>query len=83
MVKHVEMSSFLDVGISNITNLGGNRFDVYHIVRDSNPCKCYFCHVRFMLPGCEISRITKVCYVRNADVEKTRHFNMLYHVIST
>ena len=50
MVKHVEMSSFLDVGISNITNLGGNRI---------------------------------VCYVRNADVKKTRHFNMFYHVIST
>ncbi len=52
----------------------------------SNSCECYFCHVTFMLPGCEISRITlltKVCYVRNADAEKTRHFNMFYHVIST
>ncbi len=58
MVKHVEMSSFLDVGISNVTNLGGNR-----IVRK------------------QISR--KVCYVRNGDVEKTRHYNMFYHVIST
>ena len=55
MVKHVKMSSFLDVGISNITNLGGNR----------------------------ISCIKKVCYVRNAEVEKTRYFNMFYHAIST
>ncbi len=60
MVKHVEMSSFLDVGISNITNLGGNR-----------------------IVGCEIYRITKVCYVRKSDVKKTRHFNMFHHVIST
>ncbi len=44
MVKHVEMSSFLDVGISNIT---------------------------------------KVCYVRKSDVNKTRHFNMFHNVIST
>ncbi len=47
MVKHVGMSSFLNVSIFNITNLGGNRI------------------------------------VRNADVKKTRHFNMFHHVIST
>ncbi len=76
MVKHVEMSSFLNVDISDITNLGGNRIVC-------NPRECYFCHARFMLPGCEISRITMVCYVRNADVKKSRHFNMFHHVIST
>ncbi len=42
VVKHVEMSSFLNVRIPNI-----------------------------------------LCYVRGSDVEKTRHFHMFYHIIST
>ena len=49
------MSSFLDISISNKTNL------------------CY-----------AWNPITpQICYVWNTDVEKTRHFNMFHHVIST
>ena len=44
VMKHVEMSRFFHIGISNITNL---------------------------------------CYVRSSDVEKTKHFHMFPHVIST
>ncbi len=58
VVKHVIMSSFLDIAISNITNFARNLFT-------NNPIT------------------PQVCYIRNTNVEKTRHFNMFHHVIST
>ncbi len=56
-MKHVEMSCFLHVRTSNITNLGDNKIVSKQI--PSCPLVCFFGHVLFMLPECEISCIKR------------------------
>ena len=76
VVKRVKMSSFLDGGISNITNLCYAR-NLTSRQHKSNMTKITFAWVtnNIITP--------QICYVRNTDVEKTRHFNIFHHVILT